>query len=141
MVKSIIEGLCKFFEGCPAFESYCGIGANFKGNSIDEGGILEENTEELSSYLSGGSLNRLHASIYLGAMSDEDMLRLENSAFLRSIRLWVKRQSDLGNYPELPEGCTPQDISADEGEAFEYEDEQGSKCTYRIPINLDYMEV
>lgn len=139
MVNSIIEGLCNFISSCPLFAEY-GIGANWKADDPDSAGVIEDNTDTVSEYLSGATLKEMHASVYLGALSDADILRLNNSAFLRSIQLWVRKQDTAGNYPELPEGCTAQSITADEGTPFEYDSDDGKKCTYQIPITLEYME-
>ncbi len=138
MVNSIIEGLQDYLSDCPLFADF-NIGANWKEDEPDSAGIIEDNTDTLDTYLSGTQLKQLHASIYLGALSDADFLRLKNSSFMEQIRRWFKQQSAKESFPEMPDGYTPQEISADEGIPFEYESD-GRKCTYQIRITLEYTE-
>lgn len=138
MVESIIEGLKKFTAKCPLLADF-GINANWCEDEPDSAGIIEDNTDTIDRYISGTQLKQLHASIYLGALSDADLLRTQNSAFLEKIRRWFRQQSAFGILPEMPMGSIAQSISADEGTPFEYEAD-GKKCTYQLQITLTYLE-
>lgn len=138
MVGSIVEGLRNYIVGCPLLEGF-GISINWKEDDPDSAGIIEDSTETAAQYLSGARLKRLHASIYLGALSDADFLRLKNSAFSEDIRKYFIAQNNVRDLPELPDGFAAVGIETSEGSPFEWND-SGRKCTYRIPVILEYIE-
>lgn len=115
------------------------VGVNFRKDDADSAGIIEDNTETIRQYLSGGSLKALHASLFLGRLSFEDLQRIKTSAFLEELRKWFKSASEAADLPELPEGYTAQDISMGDAVPFEY-GENGAKCTYQMNITLEYIE-
>lgn len=138
LAESIIEGLWDYLKGCPLLASFT-VGVNFRKDEADSAGIIEDNTETVREYLSGGSLKAMHASLFLGALSYEDMQRIQTSAFLEELRRWFRTASDDKNLPLLPEGYISEDISMGNAVPFEY-GENGAKCTYQVNITLEYFE-
>lgn len=138
MAESIIEGLWEFLKGCPLLADFT-VGVNFRKDEADSAGIIEDNTETIREYITGGSLKAMHASLFLGALSVEDFQRIKTSAFLEDLRKWFKDASEEENLPELPEGYSAQGISMGNAVPFEY-GENGAKCTYQMNITLEYEE-
>ncbi len=138
MAESIIEGLWDYVKGCPLLADFT-VGVNFRKDEADSAGIIEDNTETIREYLNGGALKAMHASLFLGALSFEDIQRIQTSAFLEELRRWFKNASAEGVLPQLPEGYTSQDISMGNAVPFEY-GENGAKCTYQVNITLEYFE-
>ena len=50
---------------------------------------------------------------------------------------WFAKQTDEENLPEMPEGCTPEEITADNAMLLDM-DAAGKKGTYTIQIILKY---
>lgn len=135
MADSVIESLWDFLCGCPLLADYT-MQVNFRSDDIDCAGIVEDSTEVLQTYLCGSELKAMHASLFLGSLSDDDLRRIQTSAFLDDLRRWFL---NVQEFPALPEYRTAQDIRMDGAVPFEYE-KDGKKCTYQMSITLEYIE-
>ena len=72
MADSVIESLWDFLCGCPLLADYT-MQVNFRSDDIDCAGIVEDSTEVLQTYLCGSELKAMHASLFLGSLSDDDL--------------------------------------------------------------------
>ena len=98
MADSVIESLWDFLCGCPLLADYT-MQVNFRSDDIDCAGIVEDSTEVLQTYLCGSELKAMHASLFLGSLSDDDLRRIQTSAFLDDLRRWFLNVQEL---PALP---------------------------------------
>lgn len=138
MSTTIIEGLVNWFAGFSVLDGFS-INVDWRGDDFNTAGIITDNTETLRMYLSGSSVKLLHASLYLGRLSENDLMRINNIRLGNEVKNTAALLDKVRDLPILPQGFQALGIETDEGEAFEYDDD-GRKCTYRIPIRLEYYE-
>lgn len=135
MVDCIIAGLKAYIQACPLFNEIGGYDIDWNENTPDSCGIFPESDTGVSEpYINGNQERQYTATVQISRVTRTDAERLENNAFLERLQRWFDNQKVL---PEMPEGCTPNYITADNGMLFEL-DENGSKGVYQLQISLDY---
>lgn len=137
MVKSIIEGLTSYFLECPILKD--GV---FRVDALSERpqeyvlevGMFDPIIEE---YVDGSSDRRYQFN--LGSREYYSMDRLQNinnSAFYEDLADWVEGKDAAGEFPELPKGMYPEELSVlSSGYMF---DESGQNARYQIQLELIY---
>ena len=135
--RSIIEGISNYIMACPLLRDgafridalgYDPIEYTIGVGSFDP--IIER-------YIDGSSDRRFQATF--GSREEYDMDRVQNianSTFYEEFSEWIDAQDAAGNFPDLPEGCTPESIRAlSSGFLF---DENGTSARYQIEIEITY---
>ena len=122
MVKSIIEGVADFFKDCPLLNA--GV---FRVDAL--GDEPQEYTIETDR----------RYQFNFGSQEYYSMDRLQNianSTFYEDFANWVEAQEAAGNFPELPEGMHPEQLSVlSSGYMF---DESMRNARYQIQLELIY---
>ena len=135
MVKSIIEGVADFFKDCPLLSA--GV---FRVDAL--GDEPQEYTIEtgifnpiIETYIDGSSDRRYQFNF--GSREYYSMDRLQNIAHRTLYPRWrVEAREAAGNFPELPEGMHPEQLSVlSSGYMF---DESMRNARYQIQLELIY---
>ena len=137
MVRSIIEGIAAFFVDCPLLKGgACRVDA-LSDSPIEyaiEVGIFDPIVEQ---YIDGSSDRRYQFNF--GSRESYSMDRLQNianSTFYEDFAEWVEAQNKAGNFPELPSGMHPEQLTAlSSGYMF---DENMRDARYQIQLELIY---
>ena len=137
MVSSIIEGITQYFMDCPLLKD--GV---FRVDSMGDEAIeymIETGVFNpvVKTYVNGDS-DRVY-QFNFGSREFYTMDRIQNiqnSAFYEDFADWIEEQDRLGNYPEMPEGCTPQELAVmSPGYIF---DMSMRSARYQIQLQLNY---
>ncbi len=137
MVKSIIEGIAVFFQGCPLLADGVfrvdALGDKPQEYTI-ETGIF---TPVIETYIDGSSDRRYQ--FYFGSREYYGMDRLQNianSTFYEEFAAWAEGENAAGRFPELPEGMHPEQLTVlSSGYLF---DEAMQNARYQIQLELIY---
>ena len=112
MVENIIDGIADFFLDCPLL-----AGGAFRmdalGDQATEYAIeVSIFTPVIETYLDGSTERRYQFNFT--SREDYTMDRIQNmanSGFYEKLAAWVETQDRAGNFPEMPEGMTPEQMS------------------------------
>ena len=125
MVKSIIEGIAAFFQGCPLLAD--GV---FRVDALGDKPVIE-------TYIDGSSDRRYQFNF--GSREYYGMDRLQNianSTFYEEFAAWAEGENAAGRFPELPEGMHPEQLTVlSSGYLF---DEAMQNARYQIQLELIY---
>lgn len=137
MVRSIIEGVAAFFVDCPLLKDGAFRVDALSDSPIEyaiEVGIFDPIVEQ---YIDGSSDRRYQFNF--GSRESYSMDRLQNianSTFYEDFAEWVEAQNKAGNFPELPSGMHPEQLTAlSSGYMF---DENMRDARYQIQLELIY---
>ena len=137
MVRSIIEGIAAFFVDCPLLKDGAFRVDALSDSPIEyaiEVGIFDPIVEQ---YIDGSSDRRYQFNF--GSRESYSMDRLQNfanSTFYEDFAEWVEAQNKAGNFPELPPGMHPEQLTAlSSGYMF---DENMRDARYQIQLELIY---
>lgn len=137
MVRSIIEGIAAFFVDCPLLKDGAFRVDALSDSPIEyaiEVGIFDPIVEQ---YIDGSSDRRYQFNF--GSRESYSMDRLQNianSTFYEDFAEWVEAQNKAGNFPELPPGMYPEQLTAlSSGYMF---DENMRDARYQIQLELIY---
>ena len=137
MVRSIIEGIAAFFVDCPLLKDGAFRVDALSDSPIEyaiEVGIFDPIVEQ---YIDGSSDRRYQFNF--GSRESYSMDRLQNianSTFYEDFAEWVEAQNKAGNFPELPPGMHPEQLTAlSPGYMF---DENMRDARYQIQLELIY---
>lgn len=137
MVNSIIEGITDFFLQCPLLQD--GV---FRVDALGDAAV--EYTIEtgifspvIRTYINGDT-ERIY-QFNFGSREFYSMDRLqniENSSFYEQFALWVEEQNWNENFPEMPEKCTPRELTV-LSPGYLY-DATMKSARYQIQLQLTY---
>lgn len=137
MVRSIIEGVAAFFADCALLKDGAFRVDALSDSPIEyaiEVGIFDPIVEQ---YIDGSSDRRYQFNF--GSRESYSMDRLQNianSTFYEDFAEWVEAQNKAGNFPELPPGMHPEQLTAlSSGYMF---DENMRDARYQIQLELIY---
>lgn len=112
MAESIIAGITEFFMACPLLHD-----GTFRVNALGDQAI-EYNIETgvfnpvLRRYVNGDTERQYQFNFVSREYYDMDRIQsIQNSEFYEEFADWVEEQHRAGNFPELPEKCTPRSLS------------------------------
>ncbi len=141
MVQSIIEGLRNYLAECPLLAEIPVKDKHIDWTSADINGnygIFPAGNEPVGApYINGNQDMQYSAQINIRKFTDTDAKRLEANAWLERFQRWLAVQAAGGRFPEMPEGCDPNEIEAVNAGLLT-EDITGKKNTYMVQINLLY---
>lgn len=139
MVKSIIEGLERYFLQCNMLKDGC-LRVDFMGEKPVEYSIEVLPCDPIiRRYVDGSSIRQyLFAFGSREYYSQERLQNIENSAFYERLSDWVEKQNQFGNFPELPDGKEAQGIFlVSSGYLF---GESKTSARYQIQLRLEYFK-
>ena len=137
MVNSIIEGITDFFLQCPLLQD--GV---FRVDALGDAAV--EYTIETGIFspvvrtFVNGDTERIY-QFNFGSREFYSMDRIqniENSAFYEQFAAWVEEQNWNENFPEMPEKCTPQELTV-LSPGYLY-DATMKSARYQIQLQLEY---
>ncbi len=141
MVQSIIEGLRNYLAECPLLAEIPVKDKHIDWTSADINGnygIFPAGNEPIGApYINGNQDMQYSAEINIRKFTDTDAKRLEANAWLERFQRWLSVQAAGERFPEMPEGCVPNEIEAVNAGLLT-EDVTGKKNTYMVQINLLY---
>lgn len=137
MVNSIIEGITDFFLQCPLLEDGAfrvdALGDTAVEYTI-ETGIF---TPIVRRYINGDTERIYQFNFGSREFYSLDRIQnIENSTFYEQFAAWVEEQNWNNNFPEMPEKCTPQELSV-LSPGYLYDATMRS-ARYQIQLQLNY---
>ena len=137
MTKTIIEGVAAFFLGCPLLADGA-FRMDALGDEATEYALeVSIFTPVIETYVDGSTERRYQFNFT--SREDYSMDRIQNianSGFYEAFAAWVEEQDAAGNYPELPEGMTPEQMSV-LSSGFMM-DEAMQNARYQIQLEIIY---
>lgn len=143
MVQSIIEGLRNYLAECPLLAEIPVNDRHVDWTSADINGnygIFADGNEPVGEpYINGDREMLYTAQINVRKIADDDIKRLEASAWLERLQTWLSDRTAAENFPEMPARCTPTDIEATNAGLLDM-DAAGKRGTYMVQIALTYIK-
>lgn len=137
MADSIIEGIVDYIDTCPLLKDGV-FRVDAMGNDAVEyaveSGIFDPvvktyvNGDESRQYLFNFSSREYY--------SMDRVQNIRNSSFYEQFAEWIREQNRHGNFPELPDGCYPEEIKA-LSNGYMY-DASMRNARYQIQLRLTY---
>ena len=142
MVNHIIEALYNYFGKCPLLSDRT-LRVDFLGADIDKEYTIDSIpcNPVLKRYLDGTEKRQYLFTIGSRAFYTPDVLiALDNSGVFEDLAAWIKKHNRLGISPELPSGCTAQNIEALSTVYVLESDAASSAARYQIQCKLIYLQ-
>lgn len=139
MPDSIIEGVRKYIDAVPLMREFDKKNRHIDWTSPDDDnyGIFPDTDNLLEEYVDGTEIRQYVCQINIRKFAALDADRLKNNEFLERLQRWFAAQTDDGNLPDLPDGCTAEEITAANAMLLDM-DITGKRGTYAIQIVLKY---
>lgn len=137
MANSIIESIADFIMTCPFLKD--GV---FRVDALGdqdveytiETGIFDPIVQR---YINGDTLRQYQFNFSSREFYSLDRLRnIENSAFYEKFADWIEEQSFNRNFPDMPEGCYPEEIQV-LSPGYLY-DASAKNARYQIQLRILY---
>lgn len=142
MVNHIIEALYKYFGKCPLLSDRT-LRVDFLGADVDTEYTIDSVpcTAVIKRYLNGAEKRQYLFTIGSRSFYTPDVLiALENSGVFEDLASWVRNHNRSGILPELPSGCTAQNIEALSTVYVLESDAASSAARYQIQCKLIYLQ-
>lgn len=140
MANSIISGIREYINSCEYLREFK-LGKRFidwTDDSDDNFGIMPDGEKIVKKFISGGGKIQYNFTLYLKKLSSSDAARIKNAELLENVQKWCNNNSLEKIFPEMPVGCTPTKIVAENAMIIE----QGTKNnTYQIQFTLLYTKI
>lgn len=136
-MNSIIEGIRAYINSCDALADFK-IGKRFidwTDDSDDNYGIMPDGEKAIREFITGGGKFQYNFTLYIKRLSSSDAARLKNAELLEKVQRWCEENNRNKVFPQLPNGCTPTKITAENAMLIE---QGGNKNTYQIQFTLIY---
>ena len=136
-MNSIIEGIRAYINSCDALADFK-IGKRFidwTDDSDDNYGIMPDGEKTIRKFIAGGGKFQYNFTLYIKKLSTSDAVRLKNAELLEKVQHWCEENNRNKVFPEMPSGCTPTRITAENAMLIE---QGGNKNTYQIQFTLIY---
>ena len=136
-MDSIIAGVRAYISGCSALADFK-VGKRFvdwTDDSDDNYGIMPDGEKAIRKFITGGGKYQYNFTLYIKRLSTSDAARLKNAELLEKVQRWCNANNLNKVFPQLPDGCTPTKITAENAMLIE----QGIKNnTYQIQFTMLY---
>lgn len=99
--------------------------------------VMTSGLVKLSEDILGNETWQYNAVLQSREYTSDDLSRLDASAFTEAFTFWIGSRNRSGDFPELPNGMTPESITADNGMLIAL-DEDGDRGVYQIQIHLTF---
>lgn len=137
MNDSIIAGVRAYISGCSALADFK-VGKRFvdwTDDTDDNYGIMPDGEKAIRKFITGGGKYQYNFTLYIKRLSTSDAARLKNAELLEKVQRWCNANNLNKVFPQLPDGCTPTKITAENAMLIE----QGIKNnTYQIQFTMLY---
>lgn len=135
MAESIIGAVREYLADCPLMAEFDSRHRHidWTDENNENYGIFPDYDEPVDSYIDGTELRRYACQITVRRFSVSDAERLRNSEFLERLQRWLST-----HLPELPEGCTAEEIQGANAMLSDM-NAAGTKGVYTIQIIMDYV--
>lgn len=137
MSESIIKGVRAYINSCDALADFK-VGKRFidwTDDSDDNYGIMPDGEKAIRKFITGGGKFQYNFTLYIKKLSTSDAARLKNAELLEKVQRWCEGNNRNKVFPQLPSGCTPTKITAENAMLIE---QGGNKNTYQIQFTLIY---
>lgn len=138
-VTSIIEGVRAYIASCPLLAEIpvSSKGVDWTDPNNPNYGIVPDGDIILKSFISGGGNGKRQYAFALQVrkFTQSAVENLSNSGFIERLQNWCDTQTVLKNFPEMPSGCYPTKIIAENGFLFE---QNGKTGLYQLQFKLIY---
>lgn len=137
MIESIINGVRAYINCCDALADFK-VGKRFidwTDDSDDNYGIMPDGEKAIRKFITGGGKFQYNFTLYIKRLSSSDAARLKNAELLERVQRWCEGNNLKKIFPEMPSGCTPTKITAENAMLIE---QGGNKNTYQIQFTLIY---
>ena len=137
MSESIIKGVRAYVNSCDALADFK-VGKRFidwTDDSDDNYGIMPDGEKAIRKFITGGGKFQYNFTLYIKKLSTGDAVRLKNAELLENVQRWCESNNLKKIFPEMPSGCTPTKITAENAMLIE---QGGNKNTYQIQFTLIY---
>lgn len=136
-MDSIIAGVRDYISGCSALADFK-VGKRFvdwTDDTDDNYGIMPDGEKAIRKFITGGGKYQYNFTLYIKRLSTSDAARLKNAELLEKVQHWCNANNLNKVFPQLPVGCTPTKITAENAMLIE----QGIKNnTYQIQFTMLY---
>ena len=136
-MDSIIAGVRAYISGCSALADFK-VGKRFvdwTDDSDENYGIMPDGEKVIRKFITGGGKYQYNFTLYIKRLSTSDAARLKNAELLEKVQRWCNANNLNKVFPQLPDGCTPTKITAENAMLIE----QGIKNnTYQIQFTMLY---
>lgn len=137
MNNSIISAVRAYISGCSALADFK-VGKRFvdwTDDTDDNYGIMPDGEKAIRKFITGGGKYQYNFTLYIKRLSTSDAARLKNAELLEKVQHWCNANNLNKVFPQLPVGCTPTKITAENAMLIE----QGIKNnTYQIQFTMLY---
>jgi hypothetical protein len=137
MADSIIAGIREYINGCKELSDFK-VGKRFvdwTDDSDSNYGIMPDGEKQLRKFITGGGKYQYNFTLYIKKLGKSDAQRLKNAELLEKVQRWCNGNNLARVFPEMPTGCTPTKITAENAMLIE----QGvNNNTYQIQFTLLY---
>lgn len=99
--------------------------------------VMTSGFVKLSEDILGNETWQYNAVLQSREYTSDDLSRLDASVFTEAFTFWIGSRNRSGDFPELPNGMTPESITADNGMLIAL-DEDGDRGVYQIQIHLTF---
>ena len=99
--------------------------------------VMTSGLVKLSEDILGNETWQYNAVLQSREYTSDDLSRLDASVFTEAFTFWIGSRNRSGDFPELPNGMTPESITADNGMLIAL-DEDGDRGVYQIQIHLTF---
>lgn len=141
---TVIEGIRTWLAGCPLLDDFTGgQHIDWTDESAGNYGIMPTGCAETETvYDVCGGVTRYkqyNLSLYARNWTIDDVVRLENTAFLDAFQTWVEEQQAAGLTPKFGDEPDEEEISARNGMLFQLS-EDGQTGLYQIQLAVTYVK-
>ena len=137
MADSIISGIKEYINGCKELSGFK-VNKRFidwTDDSPDNFGIMPDGEKPIKKFITGGGKMQYNFTLYVKKLNTDDAQRLKNAELLEKVQRWCEKNNLEKVFPQLPSGCTPTKITAENAMLIE----QGkNNNTYQIQFTLLY---
>jgi hypothetical protein len=141
MATTIIEGVRQYIANCPLLSEIpvSKKAIDWTDESNPNYGIVPDGDSLLRGFISGGGNGKRQYAfaVFVRNFTTTAVENLSNAEFIERLQQWCDTQTKIKYFPEMPLGCSPTKITADNGFLFEL-DKNGRSGLYQIQFKLIY---
>ena len=137
MSESIISGVRAYISSCNALADFK-VGKRFvdwTDDSDENYGIMPDGEKAVRKFITGGGKFQYNFTLYIKKLSTSDAQRIKNAELLENVQRWCEKNNLAKVFPQLPSGCTPTKITAENAMLIE---QDKNNNTYQIQFTMLY---
>lgn len=135
MANSIISAVREYMNGCTALQDFAAKNRHidWTDETNNSYGIYQDGEKVVKKFIGGGGKMQYSFTLYVRKVSATDAQRLQDAELLERVQKWCNDNSLGKILPQLPAGCTPTKIVAENAAMVD-------KGVYQIQFNLFYVK-